>query len=361
MILQFRQAAVRLILLAVLLAVVFVARPAAAAEFNMDITAASIRPGTLVSGQMLAAESLSNRVVLLEFWGLNCPPCIRSMPLLEELHQTLGPQGLVVIGAHAQGGTAEELRPQVGKLNVNFTILDRASIEGGMDFQGIPHCMLFDHTGKCIYRGSPFQAQQAVVAAVKAAPGSILEGRTLAKLPELNTLLRDERQFATVLKKARGLMSSGDAETAAEATFVVEKIEAYGQRLLDEARSGKETDPARAAENVQRCVVMFKGSPIGTEAAKQNGEWKKDKQFQAAVKAGQQLARLEQMRAYVREQLGVDADASVTVEQAATIPGTLKGQIRSLAQGINKSCPGSPLAEKAAAIVAELAPTTSPP
>lgn len=345
----------------VLLVSALLTGPLPAAEFNMNVTAAGIRPGAHVAGPLLTADSLANRVVLLEFWGLNCPPCIRSMPMLEELHQSLGPHGLVVIGAHAQGGSAAELKPQVAKLGVTFTILENATVEGGMDFQGIPHCMLFDHTGKCVYRGSPFSAQEAVVAAVKAAPGSILEGRTLAKLPELNTLLRDERQFATVLKKARGLTSSGDSETADEAKFVVEKIEAYGRRLLDEARSGKESDPARAADNVQRCAVLFKGSEIGTEAAKLNGEWKKDKQFQATVKAGQQLAKLEQMRDYVREQLGVDADATVTAEQAAAIPAAIKGQIRSLAQGIGKSCPGSAFADKAATIAAELAPTTGTP
>ena len=153
---QFWHAAVRLILLAVLLTGVLVARPAAAAEFNMDITAASIRPGALVSGPMLGTEAISNRVVLLEFWGLNCPPCIRSMPMLEELHTTLGPHGLVVIGAHAQGGSAAELKPQVAKLGVTFTILENASVEGGMDFQGIPHCMLFGRYQDAIWTGEPW-------------------------------------------------------------------------------------------------------------------------------------------------------------------------------------------------------------
>jgi len=329
---------------------------AAAAEFNMGVTAAGIRPGGHVSGPMLTPESLTNRVVLLEFWGVNCPPCIRSMPLLEELHASLGSQGLVVIGAHAQGGTAAELRPQVAQLGSTFTILDGASVQGGMDFQGIPHCMLFDHTGACVYRGSPFNVQDAVVTAVKAAPGAILEGRTLAKLPEFNSLLRDERNFTAVLKKARGLEGSGDRETAAEAQFVVEKLTGYGRRLLDEGLSAKEADPARAAHLVQRCSVVFKGSDLGTEAARVSGEWKKDKQFQAAVRAAQQLARLEQMRSFVRDQLGVDADAEVTPAMAATIPAALKGQVRTLAQGIGRSCPGSAVADKAAAIAAELAP-----
>jgi len=327
-----------------------------AAEFNMAVTAAGIRPGGHVSGPLLTANSLANRVVLLEFWGLNCPPCIRSMPMLEEFHKTLGPHGLVVIGAHAQGGTAEELEGKVAQLNVSFTILERASVEGGSDFQGIPHCMLFDHTGKCVYRGSPFSMQEAVVAAVKAAPGAVLEGRTLAKLPELNALLRDERNFVTAIKKVRGLAGSGDAETAEEAAFVIEKLTAFGRRMLDDAVSAKDTDPTRAADLMQRCALLFKGSDLGTEAAKLNGEWKKDKQFQAAVKAGQQLVKLEQMRAYVRDQLGIDADGEVTPEITARIPTAMKGQIRSLAQGISKSVPGSTLADKASAIAAELAP-----
>lgn len=331
--------------------------PMSAEDFNMNVTAAGIRPGAHVAGPVLSPESLAHRVVLLEFWGVNCPPCIRSMPLLEELHKTLGPQGLVVIGAHAQGGTPEELKITVAKLDVSFTILDEARVEGGTDFSGIPHCMLFDHTGKCVYRGSPFQAQEAVAAAVKAAPGAILEGRTLTKLPELNLLLRDEGQFATVLKRARGLESHKDAETAAEATFVVERLEARGRAMLDEAVSAKESDPARAAALVQRSSVLFKGSEIGTEAAKLNVQWRKDKQFQAAVKAGEQLMKLERMRAYVLDQLGGQPDEPLSPQMAAAIPPGLKRQARSLAQGIEKACPGSPLAAKAAAIAAEFAQT----
>lgn len=339
-----------------LLAAVVLGRSAAGDEFNMKVTAAGIRLGGHVSGPALSADGIANRVVLLEFWGVNCPPCIRSMPLLEEFHTTLGPQGLVVIGAHAQGGTAEELRPQVAKLGTTFTILENASVEGGSDFQGIPHCMLFDHTGACLYRGSPFSVEEAVVAAVKAAPGAVLEGRTLVKLAEFNTLLRDERQFSPALRKARGLAASKDADTAGEATFVVEKIEAYGRRLLDEATSSKDRDAARAADLVQRCATVFKGSDLGTEATKLAAEWKKDKQFLAAVKAGQQLAQLEQMRSYVLEQLGAEPDGELAPDKAAAIPAAMKGKIRSLAQGIAKSCPGSPQADKAAAIAAQLAP-----
>lgn len=334
---------------------------AAGAEFNMEVTTAGIRPGGHVAGPEVSAGRLANRVVLLEFWGVNCPPCIRSMPLLEEHHKTFGPRGLVVIGAHAQGGTAEEVRQKVAELGVSFTILESASVEGGSDFQGIPHCMLFDHTGKCVFRGSPFNVEDALVAAVKAAPGTVLEGRTLVKLPEYNTLLHDERNFAAALKKVRGLRSHKDPDTAQEATFVADRIEAYGRRLLDEATSSKESNPSRAADLVQRCAAVFKGSDIGTEASKLGVEWRKDKQFLAAVKASQQLAQLEQMRAYVCEQCGADPERGLTAEMAAKIPPALKGKVRTLAQGIDKACPESKMAERAAAIATELAAASGSP
>lgn len=301
----------------------------------------------------MATKSLANRVVLLEFWGLNCPPCIRSMPMLEELHKTLGPLGLTVIGAHAQGGSAEELRPKVAQLGVTFTVLDGANVDGAMDFQGIPHCMLFDHTGKCIYRGSPFQAQQAVVTAVRAAPGAVLEGRVLAKLPELNTLLRDESEFGAALKRARGMTANKDEALAAEATFVVEKLEAHGRRMLESGVAMKDANPLGAADLVQRCAAAFKGNAIGTEAADTLREWKKDKAFQTAVKAAQQLAKLQVLRANVLKAFGDEPDGAITPAMVQAVPPAMKRQMADVVRGIQATAPGSETAATALKLATE--------
>lgn len=262
------------------------ARHAAAAEGpNLGITLAGLRLGRHVSGPPCTPESLAHRPVLLEFWGVHCPPCLKSMPKLEELHRGLGPQGLVVIGAHAQDGTPEEIRATAVDRGATFTIVEQATVEGGMDFDGIPHCMLFDHAGTCVYRGSPFEVHDAAVAAVKEMPGVVLQGRTLEKLAAFNELLRNERQFGMALKKAKGLAASKNAELAAEAEYVVERLEARGKEMLDEADARKANDPLAAVESLQRCALAFKGSEIGIDADKRLKEWKKDAAFRAAVKA----------------------------------------------------------------------------
>jgi thiol-disulfide isomerase/thioredoxin len=313
---------------------------AVAAGADAGITAAGIQLGGHVAGPMLAAESLAHRVVLLEFWGVNCPPCIKSMPLLEELNREFGPRGLVVVGAHAQGGSVAELQPKVKELGVSFTIVERGSVEGGMDFQGIPHCMLFDHTGACVYRGSPFELGDAVARAVAAAPAGVLEGRKLVKLAALGATLVDERAFGVALKKAEGLASAKDADTAAEAKYVVEKLSARGRAMLEEADGLRESDPVRAAELVQRCGISFKGTAIGSDAAARLREWKKDKAFQAALRAGQQLAQLEAVQA--------------AAAQAGGLPPALVGKVRSLVTAIRQAAPDSRVADQAATIAGEL-------
>lgn len=314
---------------------------------NMQVTTAGISLGGHVSGPAVQARDLAGHVVVLEFWGIRCPPCIASMPGLEELHRSLGPQGLIVVGAHAQGGTADEIRPAVAQLGVTFTIVENAMVDGGMDFQGIPHCMVFDHTGACIYRGAPGGAHDVVAAAVKAAPAALLAGKTLEKLAPLAQTLKSEASWGAGLKKARGLVDSADEQTAAEARFIVERIEGRGRAMLEEARSLAATDPGAAAVAAQRCATVLKGSDIAVDAGKLLQEWKKDRAFQAAVRAGQQLARLEALEAAAKE-----------------LPGGLPAQMRSLARelakSIEKSNPGSKAADRAAAIVAGLGVASGP-
>lgn len=313
---------------------------------NMRVTTADIALGGHVSGPAIGPQGLAGRVVVLEFWGIHCPPCIASMPKLEQLHTQLGPQGLLVIGAHAQGGPADDIRRTVAELGVTFTIVENATVNGGMDFDGIPHCMVFDHSGACVYRGSPNAAREAVMAAVKAAPAAILAGRTLEKLAPLAETLRNEASLGIVLKKARSLLDSSDADTADEAQFVVERIEGRGREMLTEARGLAATDPAAAVALAQRCVASFKGSDVGTEAGGLLQEWRQDKEFQSAVKAGVQLARLEELCTAVKRAPGGP-------------PPQVARQVRDLVRAIEKGWPGSAAAERAAAIAAEIAPESA--
>jgi uncharacterized protein (TIGR03067 family) len=51
-------------------------------------------------GDKVTLAGLKGKVVLLEFWGYWCGPCVHSMPVLLELHDKFKDQGLAIVGVH---------------------------------------------------------------------------------------------------------------------------------------------------------------------------------------------------------------------------------------------------------------------
>ncbi len=316
-----------------------------------DISLAGLRLGQQVAGPAVSPETLAHRVVVLEFWGVNCPPCLRSMPALEQLHREHAAAGLAVIGAHAQAAAPDEIRQVVEQLGVTFPIVDSATVEGGMGFSGIPHCMVFDHTGACVYRGHPGQAHEVILAAVRSSPASVLEGRSLVKLAPLAGQLRDEGTFGAVLRKAQVQTASKDQQVAEEAEYVADRLEAYGRRLLDNAERARDDDPVLAIHYVQRCAAAYRGTDLGRQAGKLAAEWKKDESFQQGIEAARRCRTLEVARERIVKSLG-DPD-EITPELAARVPQGLRRQLAATAATVQRLAPGSASAERAEAIARE--------
>lgn len=66
-----------------------------------DVEAGDRAPGftlTTDTGQGIDLEDYRGKYVLLNFWATWCPPCIQETPSLNQLHQELSDQGLIVLG-----------------------------------------------------------------------------------------------------------------------------------------------------------------------------------------------------------------------------------------------------------------------
>jgi thiol-disulfide isomerase/thioredoxin len=97
------------------------------------------------------------RLMLLDFWYTDCPPCRRAIPHLNELHQAYRDRGLEVIGiACEQHGTADQRVHQVvgvqRRLNVAYRLLmngDRVLPNGERD--ELRRCPLVTQLGISAY------------------------------------------------------------------------------------------------------------------------------------------------------------------------------------------------------------------
>jgi thiol-disulfide isomerase/thioredoxin len=290
-------------------------------------------------------------VVLVEFWGVNCPPCLASIPKLAAWNQEMQAQGLTVIGAHAQNEPVEKIRATAKSRGANYTIVGNATLKTGHDFRGIPHCILFDHTGKCLFRGGPNEVESLLRKAIQDAPPVILEGKNLTRLTALNRTLKREQTFGAALKQARTEAKSDDSARAEEGTYVIDKLTAFGRKLIDGAKEKKELEPLETMTLTQRAATIFAGSDLGTEASALLTSLKKDTKFQADLKVWQTLQNVRSLQAGLIWPPGPQDPQSRAFQ--ATNARTLQ-QMTTLIKGMQKAAPESKATDAAKEIATQL-------
>jgi peroxiredoxin len=93
-------------------------------------------------------DDFRGKVVLVEFWGTWCGPCIAQLPEIRRLHDSYADQGLVVIGVHSTMN-AEKAADFAKANGLNWSIAldddDRSKTAYGV--QSWPSCYLIDRRG----------------------------------------------------------------------------------------------------------------------------------------------------------------------------------------------------------------------
>ena len=100
------------------------------------------------AGPSLSLDELRGKVVLLDFWGLGCKPCITTLPKVQQLHDKFEEQDLVIIAIHAWGGSFEKISEFVKKNNYSFTVgVDAGQTVRNYAVFGIPSYYLINKDG----------------------------------------------------------------------------------------------------------------------------------------------------------------------------------------------------------------------
>lgn len=50
------------------------------------------------NGQQISRSEFPGKLLMVNFWATWCPPCVEEMPSLKQFAQTMGPQGVTVLG-----------------------------------------------------------------------------------------------------------------------------------------------------------------------------------------------------------------------------------------------------------------------
>lgn len=103
----------------------------------------------------LPLDQLRGKVVLLDFWGTWCVPCVRKLPMVEALHQKYKDRGLVVVGVHSaaiENSASQSVGLVLKKHRITFPIaIDKGETADRYAIDAWPTYFLIDRTGKVIW------------------------------------------------------------------------------------------------------------------------------------------------------------------------------------------------------------------
>lgn len=122
-----------------------------------------------LGGRKASEGYLQGKVVLVDRWGLKCPPCRAMLPRIEEIWQSYKTKSFVAIGGHCKGwGDAEGIKDIIKQNSLTYPIYEGASLSVGEPlFDAIPFLYVVDETGKVVYFGRDDRAAiQAIVTAL---------------------------------------------------------------------------------------------------------------------------------------------------------------------------------------------------
>jgi thiol-disulfide isomerase/thioredoxin len=174
--------------------------------------------GKVVFGERIARKDVKGKVVVLEYWGVKCPPCIASLPHLAEMDRKHRDDGLVIIGAECQMHSKDEMKPVLEKAKVDYTIVEGA--EGPIEVTALPRIFVFGTDGQLVFDGRP-----------------------------------SDPAFDKAVEDALAPLKSGNSEAAAEANLIE-------QREWTNASGGKIKAAVKSADDKKVTFLMPNGKTV---------------------------------------------------------------------------------------------------
>lgn len=262
-------------------------------------------------------------------------------------HEELGDGGLAVVGLHVQNATTDAVKAKAKSLGVRFPLTAGGGVEG-LKGGGIPHCVLFDHTGKVAFDGHPKDAESKVREAFAEMLAEEAGGKPGKGITAALEAFKKGGSPADLLKKVTALKDGAEGK---EAKAVMAKLQSGAQARVEAAKKGLKDDPISAYDAVSVTAVKWKGTAIGKEAGDLTAKLKEDKAVASELKA---RPVLEKVRAAETALLAAAKDKEPgTAEFKKAFAPQLR-QIEQTVSNLKKTAPGAPSTVAAEEIAGKL-------
>ena len=137
-----------------LLALLLLAAAAAWAMPEVDQPAPALK-GTLFSGKPFDLKEMRGKVVLVNFWGSYCTPCVKEMPKIVAAPEKFASRGYETVAVAVRHDNPHRVAAFAAKRGLPFRITLDSSGEAAKEFGNVritPTSFLIDRQGRVLRR-----------------------------------------------------------------------------------------------------------------------------------------------------------------------------------------------------------------
>lgn len=215
------------------------------------------------------------------------------MPQLQQLWEQYQSKGLHIFACESQGIDKAKLETWLRKRNATYpNTIGRGAFSAYEGKSGLPYAFVIGVDGKVIWEGRNGY-KQVILEEIKKVRYPGLGKASVAKGLEKSASLYSKGAFAKAVAEAEKKLSKAedDATLAADAKFIMDKVEATSKKLharFDRLKGEREFSEALAT--LGKIAQGFKGTPVGDAAKTNLKALKKDKAVKKELQAEAALA-----------------------------------------------------------------------
>lgn len=298
---------------------------------HADATLDNVSFGSHVAGPAVSQSDLAGHVVLFEFWGVNCGPCLANIPHVSQMQAKFGSENFIVIANQCQDATDAVAQStwQSRAVNDLVCVINRGNLTGSA-VTGIPHCFLFDEAGNKVFEGSPADVEPSIEATMKKSIGALVFGHTYTKLQSVASVIGQQSgNFAAAIKKLHKTSDGADAQAKDEADFLLGRLKTWSDAKLAQIQDLRTAQPAQVPDLLAKMINLLHGDDMGKPFEALAKDLKKDKAFMSELQAAEMLSQIKAQA----KQCGLSADPKEFLSHASN-----QDKAASLVSGLQQVC-----------------------
>lgn len=241
---------------------------------------------------------LRGEVIIIEKWGVNCPPCVRMIPHMQQLFEKYNGKGLHIFAIEAQNSSDQQILALLKARGANYPVCQNGAHNyntGG----GIPYMWIIGVDGKVIFSDNPYRGNidQIIEAELRKVrfPG-------LGRAEVHDDVVKAAQKFAEgklsdARDEAQKVIANENAseEAKADAKYVADRVTARAEGLLAEA---KKFEDERRYFDAQRLYEQIKDTFGRNDAEYQSAderlkEFRRDRTIRGEIDAWEKWVALQ--------------------------------------------------------------------